>query len=57
MMLASPSSAGENTAPWSRKHLLGLEDLSSEEIVAILDTAESFAEISTRSRKKETASS
>jgi aspartate carbamoyltransferase catalytic subunit len=32
--------------------LLGLEDLSSEEILAILDTAESFAEISTRSRKK-----
>ncbi len=39
-------------AAWSRKHLLGLEDLSADEIVAILDTAESFAEISTRSRKK-----
>jgi aspartate carbamoyltransferase catalytic subunit len=37
---------------WNRKHLLGLEDLSREEIVAILDTSESFAEISTRSRKK-----
>jgi aspartate carbamoyltransferase catalytic subunit len=37
---------------WNRKHLLGLEDLSRDEIVAILDTAESFAEISTRSRKK-----
>ncbi len=37
---------------WTRKHLLGLEDLSREEIVAILDTAESFTEISTRSRKK-----
>jgi aspartate carbamoyltransferase catalytic subunit len=32
--------------------LLGLEDLTSDEILAILDTAESFAEISTRSRKK-----
>ena len=32
--------------------LAGLEDLSVEEILAILDTAESFAEISTRSRKK-----
>jgi aspartate carbamoyltransferase catalytic subunit len=32
--------------------LLGLEELTAEEIVAILDTAESFAEISTRSRKK-----
>ena len=37
---------------WTRKHLLGLEELSAEEILAILDTAESFAEISTRSRKK-----
>jgi len=39
-------------AAWNRKHLLGLEDLSREELVGILDTAESFAEISTRSRKK-----
>jgi aspartate carbamoyltransferase catalytic subunit len=37
---------------WTRKHLLGLEDLSAAEIMAILDTAQSFAEISTRSRKK-----
>ncbi len=37
---------------WSRKHLLGLEDLSREEITAVLDTAESFLEISKRSRKK-----
>jgi aspartate carbamoyltransferase catalytic subunit len=43
---------GAGAYTWTRKHLLGLEDLSSEEIVAILDTAESFAEISTRSRKK-----
>jgi aspartate carbamoyltransferase catalytic subunit len=38
--------------PWNRKHLLGLEDLSREEIIDLLDTSESFAEISTRSRKK-----
>jgi aspartate carbamoyltransferase catalytic subunit len=37
---------------WNRRHLLGLEELSREEIRAILDTAESFAEVSTRSRKK-----
>jgi aspartate carbamoyltransferase catalytic subunit len=37
---------------WNRKHLLGLEDLSAEEIVAILDTADSFSEVSRRSRKK-----
>jgi aspartate carbamoyltransferase catalytic subunit len=49
--VSSPS-LGPGAARWSRKHLLGLEDLSPEEIVAILDTAESFAEISTRSRKK-----
>jgi aspartate carbamoyltransferase catalytic subunit len=39
-------------APWTRKHLLGLEDLSREEITAVLDTAESFSEVSNRSRKK-----
>src|SRR5258708_7374360 len=39
-------------APWNRKHLLGLEDLSRDEIVAILDTAERMNEISKRSRKK-----
>jgi aspartate carbamoyltransferase catalytic subunit len=37
---------------WNRMHLLGLEDLSAAEIVGVLDTAESFAEISTRDRKK-----
>jgi len=37
---------------WSRKHLLGLRDLSAEEITYILDTAEGFKEISTRTVKK-----
>src|SRR5436190_22425774 len=37
---------------WSRKHLLGLEDLSACEIRFILDTANSFKEVSTRSIKK-----
>ncbi len=37
---------------WTRKHLLGLEDLSKEEILYILDTAEGFKEVSTRSVKK-----
>ena len=37
---------------WNRKHLLGLEDLDAAEITAILDTAESFAEVSRRDRKK-----
>lgn len=37
---------------WKRKHLLGLEDLSAEEIHFILETAEGFREVSTRSVKK-----
>ena len=37
---------------WVRKHLLGLEELSAEEITAILDTAEAFQEVSRRRRKK-----
>jgi hypothetical protein len=31
---------GAGAARWDRKHLLGLEDLLAEEILAILDTAE-----------------
>jgi len=49
---APPAAAGGAPPVWTRKHLLGLEDLSRAEITAILDTAESFAEVSTRSRKK-----
>jgi len=30
---------------WTRKHLLGLKDLSAEEIEFILDTAEGFKQI------------
>jgi len=37
---------------WSRKDLLGLEDLSKEEIELILNTAASFKEVSTREIKK-----
>ncbi|MBZ0137011.1 MAG: aspartate carbamoyltransferase catalytic subunit [Planctomycetes bacterium] len=37
---------------WKRKDLLGLEELSREEILHILDTANGFKEISTRSIKK-----
>ncbi len=52
-MTTAPSPIpGESTARWTRRNLLGLEELSAEEIVAILDTSESFAEISTRNRKK-----
>src|SRR4030042_6794697 len=37
---------------WRHKHLLGLRDLSAEEITYILDTAKGFEQISTRSVKK-----
>ena len=37
---------------WTRKDLLGIEELSSDEIVLILKTAESFKEVSTRQIKK-----
>ena len=37
---------------WTRKDLLGIEELSSEEIILILKTAESFKEVSTRQIKK-----
>jgi len=37
---------------WTKKNLLGLEELSAEEINLLLDTADSFKEISTRAIKK-----
>ncbi len=37
---------------WTRRHLLGLEDLSRLEIETLLDTAEGFVEVSQRRRKK-----
>lgn len=37
---------------WNKKDLLGLEDLSREEIEIILETARSFKEVSARPVKK-----
>src|SRR5436190_17824356 len=37
---------------WGRKHLLSLEELSADEIRLILDQADAFKEVSTRSIKK-----
>src|ERR1700736_3760219 len=42
------------TRPWTKRHLLGLEDLSRQEIETILDTAEEFVGVSQRRRKKRT---
>jgi aspartate carbamoyltransferase catalytic subunit len=41
-----------STQRWTRKHLLGLEELSADEIRFILDAADGFKEVSTRSVKK-----
>lgn len=38
--------------PFKHKHLLGIQALSASEIMAVLETAESFFEISTREIKK-----
>ena len=40
------------TKKWTKRHLLGLKDLTAEEITTILDTAKSFVEISERAIKK-----
>ena len=37
---------------WKRKHLLGLRELSAEEITFILDTAAGFEQLSARAVKK-----
>ncbi len=37
---------------WTRKHLLGLQDLTEQEILHVMTTADSFKEVSTRSIKK-----
>lgn len=42
----------KSTFQWTRKHLVGLRDLSRQELEFILDTAKGFEEISTRSIKK-----
>jgi aspartate carbamoyltransferase catalytic subunit len=42
----------KNSINWTKKHLLGLEDLSADEINIIFDTAKSFKEVSTRNIKK-----
>ena len=47
-----PPTRPKKTLVWTRKDLVGLDELSADEIVHILDTAESFKEVSTRSIKK-----
>ncbi len=49
---STDADTGQAEFVWTRRHLLGLEDLSGEELEHIFRTAESFQEISTRSIKK-----
>ena len=46
------TTADTQTARWTKKDLLGLRELSAEEITLVLRTAESFREISLRPIKK-----
>jgi aspartate carbamoyltransferase catalytic subunit len=43
---------GSVPASWTRRHLLGLEDLSAEEITLVLDTAETLKEATSGCRQK-----
>lgn len=54
MTASAPAAAREDRphVAWTRKDLLGLRELSREELLALLDTAKGFAEISTRSIRK-----
>jgi aspartate carbamoyltransferase catalytic subunit len=51
LQLAAPE---PTHVPWTRKHLLGLEDLGREDILTILDTAEDFVEVSRHHDRKRT---
>src|SRR5882672_3818275 len=51
-MLRNEISMAHTDLRWTRKHLLTLEALSPEELRFVLDTADSFKEVSTRSIKK-----
>ncbi len=44
--------AKQATTRWTHRHLLGLEDVTADEIRLILETARSFKEVSTRAIKK-----
>src|SRR5215510_5962207 len=52
MIRAGSCTRSATEMPFNRKDLLGIRELSVEEITTILDTAESFKEVSARSIKK-----
>ncbi len=53
-MPAEVGARGRGPVAWTQRHLLGLEELSREEIVTLLDTAEQFVEDCQRRRKRRT---
>jgi aspartate carbamoyltransferase catalytic subunit len=51
-MSLSTSESSPQRSPWTRRHLLDLEQLSPEEIVTILDTAQGFVDGDAELRKR-----
>jgi aspartate carbamoyltransferase catalytic subunit len=50
--MSSPPNGVRPRPDWTRRHLLGLEDLSAEEITALLDRAEEFRRLAEAGRPK-----
>jgi aspartate carbamoyltransferase catalytic subunit len=50
--VSAAGTEGREAAPWPHRNLLGLEDLTAEDIRTILETADAFEDVSTRSVKK-----
>ena len=50
--LTTTARFGHRAAGWTRRHLLGLEDLSAEEITLILDTAAEFKQAVAAGQRK-----
>ena len=53
-MSVAPAGPRTVTGTWTKRHLLGLEDLSAAELDLILDRAEAFAELGEGHHKKRT---
>lgn len=51
-MIKTNTKVSKSDFVWNRKHLLGLRDLSKEELMHIFETADSFSDFSQRSIKK-----
>src|SRR5262245_35874162 len=54
MMDVIPISGERKESGWRQRHLLGLEDLSQEELLILMQTAEGYADFSQHQGKKRT---